>query len=327
MPRKEVLRIEKLKTHYYTLGGIVKAVDGVDLRVYKGELVALVGESGCGKSTLAFSIMGMVPPPGRIVSGKIYLSDINLVELSDEELRKIRWSKVSMVFQGAMNSLNPVMKVGDQIIEAMLYHDVISRPEEGRSTVKHLFELVGLDPNRIDSYPHELSGGMKQRVVIAMAMALNPDLIIADEPTTALDVTTQAKIMEVLKDVQKKTGVSILLITHDLPLVAEVSDRVYIMYAGKIVETGDVFTIFKSPRHPYTQGLIGAVPSIRGPKKKLVALPGEPPDLRFPPPGCRFHPRCSKAMDICGKKEPPRIEFGPDDFVSCWLFAKEGERK
>ncbi len=326
MPREEVLRIEDLKTYYYTLGGVVKAVDGVDLHVDKGELVALVGESGCGKSTLAFSIMRMVPPPGRIVGGHIYLTGLDVVSMSPEEVRKIRWSKVSMVFQGAMNSLNPVMKVGDQIIEAMLYHDAISTPEEGRSTVKHLFELVGLDPNRIDSYPHELSGGMKQRVVIAMAMSLNPDLIIADEPTTALDVTTQAKIMEVLRDVQKKTGVSILLITHDLPLVAEVSDRVYIMYAGKIVETGSVFTIFKAPRHPYTQGLIGAVPSIRGPKKKLVALPGEPPDLRFPPPGCRFHPRCSKAMDICSREEPPRIEFGPDEFVSCWLYAK-GEEK
>lgn len=321
--KSETLEIEGLKAYYYTLGGIVRAVDGVSLRIGKREFVALVGESGCGKSTLAYSIMRLLPPPGRIVSGTIFLDGIDVTGLGEEEVRKIRWRKVSMIFQGAMNALNPVMKVRDQIVEALLYHNAISTPSEGRSIVKRLFELVGLDTERIDSYPHELSGGMKQRVVIAMALALEPNLVIADEPTTALDVTTQAKIMDTIREVQRKTGISILLITHDLPLVAEVSDRVYIMYAGKVVECGDVYSIFKDPLHPYTRGLIGAVPSLIGPKKKLIALPGEPPDLRFPPSGCRFHPRCPYATEVCSVKEPEKSFFSRDRYVYCWLYGEK----
>lgn len=315
------LEIEGLRVYYYTLGGVVRAVDDVSLRVDRGEFVALVGESGCGKSTLAYSVMRMVPPPGRIVGGSIVLDGIDVTKLSDEEMRRVRWRKVSMVFQGAMNALNPVMRVGEQVVEALLYHGAVSSAEEGRSVAKRLFELVGLDTERLDSYPHELSGGMKQRVVIAMALALEPDLIIADEPTTALDVTTQAKIMDTLKDVQRKTGVSILLITHDLPLVAEVSDRVYIMYAGELVEAGDVYSVFKEPLHPYTRGLIGAVPNLVGPKRKLVALPGEPPDLRSPPPGCRFHPRCTHASEKCRSLRPGAVNLGRDRFVRCWLHG------
>lgn len=322
MKAQSVLEIENLKVYYFTESGVVKAVDGVSLSVDRGELVALVGESGSGKTTLAYAIMRLVPPPGRIVDGRIILDNINVLELPEEELRKLRWRKVSMIFQGAMNSLNPVMKVGDQIAEALLYHDAVDDLEEGRRIARELFKLVGLDPERVDSYPHELSGGQKQRVVIAMALALNPDLIIADEPTTGLDVTTQAKIMDTIRNIQRETGISVLLITHDLPLVAEVADRVYIMYAGKIVEAGDVKRIFYKPLHPYTGGLIGAVPSHIGPKKRLTALPGEPPDLRSPPRGCRFHPRCPYVMPICREKEPPIITSNPRDFVACWLYHK-----
>ncbi len=327
MKSSMILSVENLKVYYFTASGVVKAVDGVSLEVDKGEMVALVGESGSGKSTLAYAIMRLVPPPGRIVGGRITLDSIDITALSEEEVRKIRWRKVSMIFQGAMNSLNPVMRVGDQIIEAMLYHGAITTPDEGRERVKELFRLVGLDPERIDSYPHELSGGQKQRVVIAMALALEPDLVIADEPTTGLDVTTQAKIMDMLRDIQREVGISILLITHDLPLVAEVADRVYVMYAGKIVEAGDVDSIFYEPRHPYTRGLIGAVPSHIGPRKKLVALPGEPPDLRNPPPGCRFHPRCSYATPVCREKEPLVRKLGPRRFIACWLEEKTYEER
>ncbi len=322
MSKETVLLVEDLHTYYFTLGGVVRAVDGVDLEVYRGELVALVGESGCGKTTLGYSIMRLIMPPGRIVKGKIILDGINILELDDEEMRDIRWRKVSMIFQGAMNSLNPVMKVGDQIIEALLYHNAISSVEEGRSIVKKLFELVNLDFERMNSYPHELSGGMKQRVVIAMALALNPDIVIADEPTTALDVTTQAKIMKMINDIRRKMGISIILITHDLPLVAEVADRVYIMYAGKIVEAADVYSMFKEPKHPYSQGLLSAIPSIKGPKRRLEGMPGEPPDLRRPPQGCRFHPRCAYVMDICRTKEPvlKPLASGTKRIVSCWLY-------
>ncbi len=318
--KTSVLEVEDLYVHYFTDTGVVRAVDGASLEVDRGELVALVGESGSGKTTLAYAIMRLVPPPGRIVKGRIILGGIEVLELPEEDIRKLRWKKVSMIFQGAMNSLNPVMRVGDQIVEVLLYHEAIDDIEEGRKRARELFRLVGLDPERIDSYPHELSGGQKQRVVIAMALALNPDLVIADEPTTGLDVTTQAKIMDTIREIQREIGISVLLITHDLPLVAEVADRVYVMYAGKIVETSDVEKIFYKPRHPYTRGLIGAVPSHIGPKKKLVALPGEPPDLRYPPPGCRFHPRCSLAMPICREKEPPLSSRDPRDYVSCWLY-------
>ncbi|MET1128592.1 MAG: ABC transporter ATP-binding protein [Thermoproteota archaeon] len=323
MKAQSVLEVEELRVYYYTDSGIVRAVDGASLTVDRGELVALVGESGSGKTTLAYAVMRLVPPPGRIVGGRITLSGINVLELPEEEVRKLRWRRVSMVFQGAMNSLNPVMRVGDQIAEVLLYHDAVSDLEEGRRIARELLKLVGLDPERVDSYPHELSGGQKQRVVIAMALALNPDLVIADEPTTGLDVTTQAKIMDTIRSIQRETGISVLLITHDLPLVAEVADRVYVMYAGEIVEAGDVDRIFYKPLHPYTQGLIGAVPSHIGPKKKLVALPGEPPDLRYPPPGCRFHPRCFYAMPVCRERKPPVVASSPRDFVACWLYREK----
>ena len=322
MPR--ILEIEDLRVYYYTASGVVRAVDGVDMYIDKGEFVALVGESGSGKSTLAFSIMRLVPPPGRIVSGRILLDGTDLTRLSEEEIRSIRWRRVSMIFQGAMNSLNPVMRVGDQIVEAMIYHGAISSYDEGRERVRELFKMVGLDPERVDSYPHELSGGQKQRVVIAMALALKPDLVIADEPTTGLDVTTQAKIMDLLRGIQRELGISILLITHDLPLVAEVAERVYVMYAGKMVEAADVESIFYKPLHPYTKGLIGAVPSPIGPKKKLIALPGEPPNPRMLPSGCRFHPRCDRVMSRCRLEEPPLRKLEGGRLVSCWLYSDGG---
>ncbi len=320
----ELLKIENLKVYYFMLTGTVKAVDNVNLRIGKGEIVALVGESGCGKSTLAYSILRMVPYPGRIVSGRILFDGLDLTKLSEEEMRRLRWREISMIFQGAMNSLNPVMKIRDQLIEALIYHDAIDDIKQGYDLSAKMLKLVGLDPDRIlDSYPHELSGGMKQRVVIAMSLLLNPKLIIADEPTTALDVTTQAGILELMRDLHIKTGSSMLLITHDLPVVAEIADRVYVMYAGKIVEYADIYTIFESPAHPYTGGLINAVPSLReGKLRKIKAIAGEPPNLINPPSGCRFHPRCEHAMDICSREEPPMVKLDEGHGVACWLYAK-----
>jgi len=323
---KKLLVIQGLKVYYVMSSGSVKAVDKVNLDIRENEVVALVGESGCGKSTLAYSILRIIPYPGRIIDGKIYFDNIDITSLSEEEMRKkIRWRNISMIFQGAMNSLNPVMKIKDQLMEAIFYHeDSIDDIEGAYTRAIELIKRVGLDPNRVlESYPHELSGGMKQRVVIAMSLLLNPKLVIADEPTTALDVTTQANILELLRDIQKEIGISILLITHDLPVVAEIADRVFVMYAGKIVEHADIYSIFREPKHPYTDGLISSVPSlVEGKLKKLKIMKGEPPDLINPPSGCRFHPRCPYKMDICEKEEPPPINIKHSHVVNCWLYVK-----
>ncbi len=317
-----LLRVENLRVYYYSLRGIVKAVDNVSFEVNRGEVLGLAGESGCGKSTLGFALLRLVPPPGRIVSGKLLFDGVDLVQLPDPVLRRdYRWKRISMVFQGAMNALNPVKTVGDQIAEAILIHEKGVTKEEALERAQKLLEMVGIDPRRIKSYPHELSGGMKQRVVIAMALALNPDLVIADEPTTALDVVVQAQIINLLKKLKKERNMSMILISHDLSLIAEMADRVAIMYAGKIVEYGPSDIIYERPAHPYTQLLLKSIPRLRGPKK-LIWIPGQPPDLRTPPPGCRFHPRCPYAMDICRKDEPPMIEIEPGHYVACWLHMK-----
>ncbi len=322
----KLLNIEDLRVYYVMSSGSVKAVDRVNLDIGKNEVVALVGESGCGKSTLAYSILRIIPYPGRIIDGKIYFNNIDITALPEEEMRKkIRWRNISMIFQGAMNSLNPVMKIKDQLMEAIIYHeDAIDDVEGAYLRAIDLIKRVGLDPSRVlESYPHELSGGMKQRVVIAMSLLLNPKLVIADEPTTALDVTTQANILELLRDIQKEVGISILLITHDLPVVAEIADRVFVMYAGKIIEHADIYSIFKEPQHPYTDGLISSVPSlVEGKLKKLKIMKGEPPDLINPPSGCRFHPRCPYKMDICEKEEPPPVTIKEGHVVNCWLHVK-----
>jgi len=323
-----LLKVEDLHTYFYTYEGVVKAVDGVSFEIKKGEIFGLVGETGCGKSVTALSIIGLIDEPGRIESGKIIFNGKNLLELSEEERRKIRGKGITMIFQEPMTALNPVYTIGDQILEILLLHkygieNIKKAPKElkekERKNVVEMLKLVRMpDPERtIDSYPHELSGGMRQRAMIAMMLATQPALLIADEPTTALDVTVQAQILNILMDMKDKLGISILLITHDLGVVAEICDRVAVMYAGNIVEIGDVYSIFKKPLHPYTRGLMAAIPSMAEKKEELKYIKGSVPNLIYPPPGCRFHPRCEYAKDICKKEKPKLIEVEPDHWVAC----------
>lgn len=322
MSSNVLLEVKDLYTYFYTTKGVVRAVDGVSFTLNKGEVLGIAGESGCGKSTLAYSIIRLVPPPGKIKSGEIYFMGENILKMDRETFRKkVRWKGISMIFQGAMNALNPVYTVGDQIAEVIMIHEGLSK-REAYVRVYKLLSLVGIDPRRAHSYPHELSGGMRQRALIAMALALSPSLVIADEPTTALDVVVQAQIMNLLKKLQRDLKTSIILITHDLSLIAEIADKVAIMYAGKIVETGTSEQIYYNPQHPYTKGLLAAIPRIRGEITKLEWIPGVPPDLRNPPPGCRFAPRCKFKFEPCDKEEPPIIEIEPGHYVSCWLYAK-----
>ncbi len=314
-----LLEVRGLRTYYYTYRGVVKAVDNVSFEVEKGETLGLAGESGCGKSTAAYSIIKLVPPPGRIVGGSIIFDGMDITKMSEKEVRdKIRWKRISMVFQGAMNALTPVYTVQKQIVEVLTYHAKMDK-KAAIERAAELLEMVGLDRTVLRRYPHELSGGMKQRAFIAMALALNPDLLIADEPTTALDVVVQAQILNLMKRLQKEFNLSLILITHDLSVTAEMSDKVAIMYAGKVVEYGPSELIFREPLHPYSEGLIMSIPSLRNPRK-VKWIPGLPPDLVEPPPGCRFHPRCPHAMDRCKKEEPPLVEEKGRK-VACWLYA------
>jgi len=311
-----LLHVQDLSTHYFIREGTVKAADDISFGIKEREAFGLAGESGCGKTTVALSIMKLLPPAGRIIKGEILLDEEDLVSKKEEEMGTVRWKKISMVFQGAMNALNPVINVGEQIAEAIITKENISKGDAW-SRVKNLFELVGLDPKRIKDYPHEFSGGMRQRVMIAMALACNPRLVIADEPVTALDVIVQGKIIELLKELQKKFDLSVMLITHDLSVIAEVCNKVGIMYAGKLMECADATGLFKSPRHPYTQRLIGAYPSVVGEKRRLNFIPGVPPDLINPPSGCRFHPRCPYAKKECPETEPLYVEAEKGRFVAC----------
>jgi len=316
-----LLEVKNLTTYFETLRGYVRAVENVSFEIRKGEAFGLAGESGCGKTTTALSILRLLPPNGRIISGKILFEGKDLLKLSDEEYRKeIRWKGISVIFQGAMNSLNPVMSVGDQIAEAIMVHENVSK-DEALERAGKLLDLVGIGAERVDRYPHELSGGMRQRAIIAMSLACNPRLIIADEPTTALDVIIEAQVLKVMKDLQRKLNLSMLVISHDLSMIAETCERIAIMYAGKIVEMGDIVKVYKDPLHPYTQRLINAFPSIIGPKKELATISGFPPDLLSPPPGCRFHPRCPYAKDKCRKEEPPLVEIDKDRYVACYLVG------
>ena len=316
-----LLDVQGLRTYYTTLRGSVKAVEGVDFQVEKGEAMGLAGESGCGKTTVALSILRMLPSGGRILGGKILFRGDDIVKLKKSEVRKrIRWKGISIVFQGAMNALNPVYKVGDQIVEAILLHESEVSKGEAMERVEKLFETVGLEPSRANNYPHEFSGGMRQRALIAMALACNPDLLIADEPGTALDVIVQAQVLKLMKELKDKLNLSVIMITHDLSIIAETCSKAAIMYAGKIVEYGDIVTIFKEQLHPYTQGLINAFPSIKATKTRMSAIPGFPPDLLNPPLGCRFHPRCPYTMDVCRKKEPRVMEIAKEHYVACHLI-------
>ncbi len=329
-----LLKVEDLHTYFYTYEGVVKAVDGVSFDIRKGEIFGLVGETGCGKSVTALSIIGLIDEPGRIVSGKIIYKGKNLLELSEEERRKIRGKEISMIFQEPMTALNPVYTIGDQIVELLLLHEEgianIKRApkelkEEKKKKAIEMLKLVRMpDPERtIDSYPHELSGGMRQRAMISMMLATKPSLLIADEPTTALDVTVQAQILNILLDMKEKLGISILLITHDLSVIAEVTDRVGVMYAGNIVEIADTYALFDNPRHPYTVGLLQAIPSVTEKKEELKYIRGSVPNLIYPPSGCRFHPRCDYMMPICKKEKPKLVEIEPGHYVACHLFGGE----
>jgi peptide/nickel transport system ATP-binding protein len=309
--------------YFYTMRGEVKAVDDVSFEVNKGDSVGLAGESGCGKTSAALSILKLLPWNGKIYGGSINFEGEEILNMPPNKFNKdIRWKKISVVFQGAMNALHPNKSVGSQIAEPILAHESISK-EEARKRAERLLDLVGIGGSKFDRYPHELSGGMKQRSMISMALACNPTLVIADEPTTALDVIIEAQVMKVMKELQQKLNLSLILISHDLSMIADSCNKVAIMYAGKIAEYGESARLYKEPLHPYTQKLIGAFPSILGAKKELESIPGFPPDLLNPPPGCRFHPRCVYAMDICRRKEPEVIEAdGSNHIVACHLVGK-----
>jgi len=313
-----LLQVENLRTYFGIIRGEVKAVDGVSFELNKGQSLGLAGESGCGKTTTALTILRLLPSNARIKEGKISFDGEDILGLKDEVFRKAyRWKKISLISQGAMNALNPVMTVGNQIAEAIMLHDDVKK-DEAIDRVGKLLDLVGVGKERLQRFPHELSGGMKQRSVIAMALACNPGLVIADEPTTALDVITEAQVLGVIKDLQKKLELSMIVISHDLSMIAETCDSVAIMYAGKIVEQGNVVSVYKETLHPYTQKLIGAFPSIMGEKTDLLTIPGFPPDLLHPPSGCRFHPRCQYAKDICRKEDPEIVKIkGKEHYVAC----------
>jgi oligopeptide/dipeptide ABC transporter ATP-binding protein len=320
-----ILEVQNLKTYFFTEDGVVKAVDGVDFAVGRGEVLGLVGESGCGKSVTSLSIMRLVGIPGKIVDGTIILNGRNLLELSEDEMVDMRGNLMSMIFQQPQSSLNPVFKVGDQVAEVFRIHQNMSKEESWERSVE-LLRLVGIaDPeNKANAFPHEMSGGQAQRVMIAMALALNPQLLIADEPTTALDVTIQAQILDLMRDLRERMGTSVILITHDLGVIAEMADRVAVMYAGRIVEETDVKTLFEQPLHPYSQGLIASIPVLGKVTERLDTIPGSVPNLINLPPGCRFAPRCRSRIQhqltICTEIEPNLIEAKPQHTVRCWLY-------
>jgi oligopeptide/dipeptide ABC transporter ATP-binding protein len=319
------LKLEGLKTHFFTSPGVVKAVDGVSLHVDAKEAVGLVGESGCGKTMTAFSILRLIPsPPGRIVEGRALLRDKDLLQLPKDEMRRIRGREIGMVFQDPMTYLNPVMSISEQMTEVLVEHQRMPAAQAKQRAIELLEHVQVPSPEKvINYYPHQLSGGMRQRVLIAMAMSCHPSLLIMDEPTTALDVTVQAQILRLIKTIRKDFSSSVLMITHDLGIVAEVCDRVYVMYAGKIVESADVHAIIQRPRHPYTVGLLNSVLRIDQYKEILPAITGVVPDLINPPLGCRFHPRCQSVMDICREEHPPTFMVEPGHFVNCWLYENE----
>ena len=370
-----ILRIHDLKTYFYTYAGVVRALEGIDLDICKGETIGLVGETGCGKSVTSLSIMRLVPdPPGRIVGGEIIFKGEDLLKKSEEEMQRIRGSRITMVFQDPMTFMNPVLTVRDQVSEVITLHQDLAReavqtkmdeiqekvaqidpsspdrqrlmervkelettrdnpPKPSKGEIKKaamhrtidMLKLVQL-PNPeevVRQYPHELSGGMRQRVIIAMALSCSPDLLIADEPTTSLDVTIQAQILALLSELKKKIGASVLIITHDMGIVAETCDRVGVMYAGNIVEVSETEALFKKSLHPYTQGLLRAIPKLHEDVKNLEIIPGSVPNLIYPPSGCRFHPRCPFRMEICDKEFPPLLEVDPGHSVACYLYPEK----
>ncbi len=327
-PSAPLLVVQDLRTHFKLESGWVRAVDGVSFRLNDGEALGIAGESGCGKTTTALSLVRLLPSNARIRKGSsIELFGIDLVPKTEDQLRRYRWREISIVFQGAMSALNPVRRVGEQIAEPIEFR--LGEPKErARRRAAELLELVGIPRKRAEAYPHELSGGMRQRVMIAMALACDPAIVIGDEPTTALDVMVQAQILRLLEQLRQELGLSLILITHDLSVIAETCDRTLVMYAGRVVEEGPVRTIFSAPRHPYTSKLLGAFPSIQADRRSLDTIPGLPPDLRDPPSGCRFHPRCPAAMAVCKEIVPPEVLFPDGVRVACHLHppGRDGGR-
>ncbi len=320
---KDILEIRDLVVHYFSGRKRIHAVNHVSLAVHRGEIMGIVGESGSGKSTLALAVMRILPPNARIVGGHIYFDGTDMVSAGPRELREILWKRISIIPQAALNALNPVLRIRSHFMETAKAHGIEDREWVRRRAIE-LMRLLNLDPERVwDSYPHELSGGMKQRVLIALAMLLDPELLILDEPTTALDVLTQRFILDLLKKLHEETNITMIFITHDISVIADLADRVAVMYAGKVVEVGDVFTVFKEPFHPYSVALMKSIPSLVGDIDEMHSIPGSLPDLSNPPPGCLFAPRCPRAMGICGEREPPFIELKHDHFVACWLYSKE----
>jgi len=317
-----LLDVQHLTAYYTTSRGPVRAVENISFKVEKGEAMGLAGESGCGKTTAALTVLRILPPNGKIVNGKVIFKGRDIVKLSEEELRKeVRWKGMSLIFQGAMNALNPLYRIRDQCVEAIKVHEPNVSTKEAKERVAKLLEMVGIEPSRGGNYPHEFSGGMRQRAMIAMALACNPDLVIADEPGTALDVIVQAQVMKLVTELRQKLDLSMIMITHDLSLISETCDKLAIMYAGKIMESGDIVTMFQKPLHPYTQGLISAFPHIKAAKHKMHSIPGSPPNLLNPPDGCRFYPRCSYTMDVCRKKVPELKEVRKGHLIACHLVG------
>jgi len=319
--QKQLLTVEDLTVEYWARRGKVRAVDSVSFSLGKAETLGVVGESGSGKSTLGLSLIRLVPPPGRIVKGHVWLEGKDLLELRESEMRNVRGRKIAFIFQDPMTSLNPVKKVGAHFVELIRTHEPKISDEEALKRAEKLLNDVGIQPERINDYPHQLSGGMRQRVMIALAITLNPYIVVADEPTTALDVIVQAKILDLLKDVQNAYAMTLILITHDLSIALERCDKILVMYAGHMVEHANIKDIYNNPQHPYTRGLLRSIPNIELAEQKLEAIQGSPPDLLNLPKGCRFWPRCSNAMEKCRETEPQLIETEPNHFVRCFLYG------
>jgi len=318
-PGEVLVEVDHLTMDYVVKGGRVSAVSDVSFSLKRGGSLGLVGESGCGKTSAALTLLRLQADNAEITHGEVRLGGLNLLALSEDEMRRHRWNDVAMVFQGAMNAWNPVYRIGDQIREALdLHWPVKLSRQQARDRIAELFALVGLPPEDMDRYPHEFSGGMRQRATIAMALSCNPQLIIADEPTTALDVIVQDQILKELKTIQAELGMSIIYISHDIAVIAQVTEHTGVMYAGKMAEYGSTGSIFATPRHPYAWLLLSSTPSITGPRRKLAPLVGEPPDLTHPPSGCRFHPRCPFASEKCSAQEPPMDDVGEGHLVACW---------
>jgi len=320
-----LLEVQNLRTYYKTNLGSLKAVDGVSFTLQKGEILGLVGESACGKTTLALSVVRLLPPAARVIAGKVMFDGQELLSKTENEMRDIRWKKISIIFQGALNSLNPVLTVKEQISEAILAHEKVGK-QDTDERIDGLFKAVGLEATRKGNFPHEFSGGMKQRVMIAMALACNPEVVIADEPTTALDVIVQYQILELIRSLRDKLQISMILITHDLSVVAELCDKVAIMYAGKMVEFGDIFKIFEKPKHPYTRALLKSIPKMETAKTQLSYIPGALPDLTGPVPACRFFGRCPYGQKICEDTEPQMEKTDANHSLACHFWREIEER-